>query len=97
MQELPKNRRISKYDIDRIGQRGIGEGVNEYKLEEEHDLGRERSEQVAMTTKFIIDPAITGYVDGLGQAILHNSDAKVPFTIKVVESDEIEAWALPGG
>jgi predicted Zn-dependent protease len=75
----------------------IGEGVNEYSLEEEHELGRELSAQVEMRTKLITDPVITGYVDRLGQTIVHNSDAIVPFTIKVVDSDEISALALPGG
>jgi len=92
----PKSRRkFSKYDVDRIGHRGIGEGVNEYSLEEEHELGRELSQQVEMTTKLINDPVITEYVDRLGQTIVHNSDAQVPFT--VVDSDEVNAIDLPGG
>jgi predicted Zn-dependent protease len=92
-----KSTKISKYDVQRIGQRGIGEGINEYSLEEERDLGRELSEQVEMRAKLITDPVITGYVDRLGQTIVLNSDALVPFTIKVAESDEISALALPGG
>jgi beta-barrel assembly-enhancing protease len=92
-----KSKKVSKYDVERIGQRGIGRGANEYSLEEERALGRALSEQVEMTTKLITDPVITGYVDRLGQTIVHNSDAQVPFSIKVVESDEISAVALPGG
>jgi predicted Zn-dependent protease len=88
---------LSKYDVDRIGQRGVGAGTNEYSLEEERELGRELSEQVEMTTKLITDPVITEYVDRLGQTIVRNSDAQVPFTIKVVDSDEVNAFALPGG
>ena len=94
--EKPK-KKISKYDVDRIGHRGIGKGVNVYSLEEERDLGRQLSAQVEMMTKLITDPVIRKYVDRLRQAIVRNSDAQVPFTIRVVESDEISALALPGG
>lgn len=90
-------KKLSKYDVDRIGHRGIGEGVNEYSLEEERELGRELSEQLEMTTKLITDPVITEYVDRLGQTLVRNSDAQVPFTIKVVDSDEVNTFALPGG
>lgn len=95
---IPKSRKkFSKYDVDRIGHRGIAEGVNEYSLEEERELGRELAQEVEMTTKLITDRAITEYVDRLGQTIVHNSDAQWPFTIKVVDSDEVNAIALPGG
>jgi beta-barrel assembly-enhancing protease len=94
--EKPK-KKISKYDVDRIGQRGIGKGVNVYSLEEERDLARQLSAQSEMMTKLITDPVIRKYVNWLGQAIVRNSNAQVPFTTKVVESDEISALALPGG
>ena len=90
-------KKFSKYDVHRIGHRGIGEGVNEYSLEEERELGWELSQELEMTTRLITDPVITDYVDQLGQTIVHNSDAHVPFTIKVVDSDEVNAIALPGG
>jgi predicted Zn-dependent protease len=94
----PKSKKkFSKYDVDHIGHRGIGEGVNEYSLEEERELGRELSRQVEMTMKQITDPVITEYVDRLGQTIVHNSDAQWPFTIKVIDSDEVNTFALPGG
>src|SRR5215470_5389166 len=91
------SKKLSKYDIDRIGHRGVGKGANEYSLEEERELGRELSKDVEMTTKLIADPAITDYVDRLGQTIVRHSDAQVPFTIKVIDSDEVSAFALPGG
>src|SRR5215471_21315653 len=86
-----------KYDIDRIGHRGVGDGANEYSLEEEHELGRKLSKEVEMTTKLVADPVIAEYVDRLGQTIVRHSDAQVPFTIKVINSDEVSAFALPGG
>jgi predicted Zn-dependent protease len=36
-------------------------------------------------------------VNRIGQNLVRNSDAKVPFTIKVIDSDEVNAFALPGG
>ena len=92
-----KSTKVSKYDVERIGQRGIGRGANEYSLEDERELGRALSEQVEMTTKLITDPVITEYVDRLGQTIVRNSDTQVPFTIKVIDSDELNVFALPGG
>ena len=91
------SKKLSKYDIGRIGHRGVGQGANEYSLEEERELGRELSAEVEMTAKLITDPVITGYVDRLGKTIVRNSDAQVPFTIKVVDSDQVDTFALPGG
>ena len=90
-------RRVSKYDLDRIGHRGIGEGANEYSLEEERELGRELSREMEIMTKLITDPVITDYVERLGQTLVCNSDAKLPVTIKVIDSQEVNAISLPGG
>ena len=89
----------SKDDIDSIGKRKIGEGKagNWYSLEKEIALGRELSEEIDARVKLIDDPAITEYINRVGQNLVRNSDVKVPFTIKVVDSDEINAFALPGG
>lgn len=94
---LKSNKKASKYDVNQIGHRGVGEGANDYSLEEERQLGRELSEEIEMTATLIADPVLTAYVDQLGQTIVHHSDAQMPFTLKVVESDEISALALPGG
>ena len=59
-------KKISKYDVDRIGQGGTGKGVNVYSLEEERDLGRQLSEQLEMMTKLITDQVIRRYLDRLG-------------------------------
>lgn len=65
--------------------------------EKEVRQGREAAAEVDRQAKFIDDPVITEYVNRVGQNIVLHSDAKVPFTIKVIDSDEVNAFALPGG
>ena len=60
-------------------------------------LGRELAAEVDRQAKFVDDPVITEYVNRVGQNIVLHSDAKIPFTIKVIDSDEVNAFALPGG
>jgi len=86
-----------KYDVSKIGNRHVGTGVNFYSLEREVAMGRQLSGQIEQTSKLITDPVVTEYVNRIGQRIVRNSDAKVPFTIKVVDDDQINAFALPGG
>jgi beta-barrel assembly-enhancing protease len=90
----PKN---SKEDVDAIGNRGVGKGVNFYSLDKEIALGRQLAAEVERSSKLITDPVVTEYVNRVGQNLVRNSDAKVPFTIKVIDSDEVNAFALPGG
>jgi predicted Zn-dependent protease len=90
----------SKDDVESIGNRKIGSGKglgNWYSLEKEIRMGKEYAQQVESTVKLVQDPVVNEYVNRIGQNIVRNSDAKVPFTIKVVDSDEINAFALPGG
>jgi predicted Zn-dependent protease len=85
-------------DVDNIGSRDINKGsINFISLDKEIAMGRQLAAEVERQVKLIDDPGINEYVNRLGQNIVRNSDAKVPFTIKVVESDEINAFALPGG
>jgi predicted Zn-dependent protease len=85
-------------DIDNIGNRDINKGsINFISLEKEIALGRELAQQIEKESTLITDPVVTEYVNRIGQNIVRNSDAKVPFTIKVIDSDEINAFALPGG
>jgi predicted Zn-dependent protease len=89
-----------KADVDAIGDRNVGckTGVgNWYGVEKQVALGRQYAQQVEASVKLIQDPVITEYVNRVGQNIVRNSDAQVPFTIKVIDSDEINAFALPGG
>ena len=87
----------SERDVNSIGNRGVGKGVNLYSLQREIALGKQAAMEVEKTSKMINDPVVTEYVNRVGQNLVRNSDAKVPFTIKVIDSDEINAFALPGG
>jgi predicted Zn-dependent protease len=86
-----------KKDPDEIGNRDVGKGVNFYSLEKEIGLGKQMAQEVERQAKIIEDPVIAEYVNRVGQNLVRNSDAKVPFTIKVLDSEEVNAFALPGG
>ena len=86
-----------KKDPEEIGNRDVGKGVNFYSLEKEIALGRQLAQEVERQAKVIDDPVIAEYVSRVGQNLVRNSDAKVPFTIKVLDSEEVNAFALPGG
>src|SRR5579863_7839923 len=86
-----------KNDPDEIGNRDVGKGVNFYSLEKEIALGKQMAQEVERQAKIVNDPVIAEYVNRIGQNLVRNSDAKVPFTIKVLDAEEINAFALPGG
>src|SRR5882724_11655100 len=90
----PKN---SKDDVEAIGNRKVGKGPNFYSLEKEIALGKQLAQEVERSSKLIDDPIVTEYVNRVGQNLARNSDGRVPFTIKVIDSDEVNAFALPGG
>jgi predicted Zn-dependent protease len=89
--------RNSKEDVEAIGNRNVGKGVNLFSLEREIALGKQLAQEVERSSKLIDDPVVTEYVNRVGQNLVRNSDARVPFTIKVIDSDEVNAFALPGG
>jgi len=89
--------RNSKEDVEAIGNRKVGNGVNLFSLEREIGLGKQLAQEVERSSKLIDDPVVTEYVNRVGQNLVRNSDARVPFTIKVIDSDEVNAFALPGG
>lgn len=86
-----------KNDPEAIGSRDVGKGVNFYSLEREIALGKEMAREVELQARTIDDPVISEYVSRVGQNLVRNSDAKVPFTIKLLDSEEVNAFALPGG
>ena len=88
-----------KDDIQAIGNRKMGgRGLgNWYSLQHEISVGQAYSQAVEHSVKLVGDPVVTEYVNRIGQNLVRHSDAKVPFTIKVIDSDEINAFALPGG
>src|ERR1019366_3741564 len=89
----------SKSDVDAIGNRKVGgRGMgNWYSLETEIRMGKQYSMQVENGVKLVQDPVVNEYVNRIGQNLVRNSDAQVPFTIKVIDSDEVNAFTLPGG
>lgn len=93
----------AKEDPTQIGKRKINNGSDKFfgwlggSQEKEIQIGRMLAAQVEQQAKMVEDPIITEYVNRIGQNIVLNSDAKVPFTIKVIDSDEVNAFALPGG
>jgi hypothetical protein len=86
-------------DVDAIGNRKVGgRGLGDwYSLETEIKIGKQYAMQVDNSVKMVTDPVVTEYVNRIGQNLVRNSDAQVPFTIKVIDSDEVNAFALPGG
>jgi predicted Zn-dependent protease len=86
-------------DVSAVGNRDIGgRGMgNWYSTDYEIKMGRSYAAEIEKSIRFITDPVVTEYVNRIGQNIVKNSDCKVPFTIKVIDSDEINAFALPGG
>jgi predicted Zn-dependent protease len=87
----------SKQDVEAIGQRNVGKGLDFFSIEHDIAEGKAMSQEVERTAKLVDDPVIIEYVNRVGQNLVNNSDAKVPFTIKVIDSDSVNAFALPGG
>jgi len=86
-----------KHDPDEIGKRDVGKGINFYSMDREIGLGKEMAQEVEREAKLMDDAVVGEFVNRIGQNLVRNSDAKVPFTIKVIDSDEVNAFALPGG
>jgi predicted Zn-dependent protease len=88
-----------KNDVNAVGNRKVGgRGIGDwYSVESEIRMGKQYAQMVESSAKMVQDPVITEYVNRIGQNLVRNSDAQVPFTIKVIDSDDINAFALPGG
>ena len=99
-QSNPKVKQGSKDDVDAIGTRKMGSGKSIgdwYSLDTEMRMGKRYAQMIESSVRLVQDPVVTEYVNRIGQNLVRNSDARVPFTIKVVDSGEINAFALPGG
>lgn len=86
-----------KKDPEAIGERDVGKGVNFYSIEKEIGLGKALAQDIERQARIVDDPIIAEYVNRIGQNLVRNSDAKVPFTIKVIDAEDVNAFALPGG
>jgi predicted Zn-dependent protease len=84
-------------DSEAMGCRDVGKGLNFYSLEKGTARGKQMAQEVERDAKMVSDPVIAEYVSRLGQNLARNSDAKVPFTIKILDTSEVNAFALPGG
>ena len=96
----PHIKKGSEDDVDSIGTRNIGGRSvlgNWYTPNWEISNGKQYSMEIEKSAHLVTDPVVVEYVNRIGQNIVKNSDCKVPFTIKVIDSDEINAMALPGG
>ena len=87
----------TKKDAEEIGNRDVDGKVNFYSIEKEIALGKQLAQDIERQAKIVDDPVIAEYVNRVGQNLVRNSDAKVPFTIKVIDSEDVNAFALPGG
>lgn len=98
-EQQKKVKKGGKEDVNAIGEREIsGRGLgNWYSLESEIRLGKQYAQMIEQSVKLVQDPVVNEYVNRIGQNLVRNSDARVPFTIKVIDSEEINAFALPGG
>ncbi len=86
-----------KYDVSLIGERKVDRGFNLYSLNREREMGRQMAQDLESQVRILEDPVVNQYISGLAQRLVLHSDAKVPFVVKVVDSDEVNAFALPGG
>ena len=93
----PKKQKNKKKDPEEIGNRDVGKGVNFYSIEKEIAMGKQFAQELERQAKIIDDPVISEYVNRVGQNLVRNSDVKVPVIIKVLDAEEVNAMALPGG
>ncbi len=93
-QTVKKN---SKKDVEAIGERDVSKGMNWYSIEKEIGLGKGLAQEIERQAKIVDDPVIAEYVNRIGQNLVRNSDCQFPVTIKVIDTEEPNAMALPGG
>src|ERR1039457_2369158 len=94
---LAADQKKPKDDPSQIGDRNVGNCLNLYSIQKEMALGQQLAREVTRQSKILDDPIISEYVNRIGQNLARNSDAKVPFTFQVIDGDEVNAFALPGG
>ena len=87
----------AKSDIHRIGQRGVGHGIDIYSLPKERAMGEALSTNIDRQTKLIADPDVIDYLNRLAQKIGRNSDSEFLLTVKIIDSDDVNIFSLPGG
>jgi len=93
---LPVRGGDDKKDVDEIGNRKVAHRsiISE---EKEIAIGKQYSTEIDRQAKLLNDPVINEYVNRVAQNVARNSDLKIPLTVKVIDSPELNAFALPGG
>jgi predicted Zn-dependent protease len=91
------NANDKKKNPDEIGNRDVGKGVNLYSIEKEMALGKQLAIEVEKQSKMVDDPIVGEFVNRLGQNLARNSDARIPVNFKIIDSDSVNAFTLPGG
>jgi predicted Zn-dependent protease len=94
---LAQQPKKQKDDVNQIGNRKIGNCINFFSLEKEMALGKQLAAEVQKQAKVVEDPLVSEFVNRVGQNLVRNSDAKVPFSFRVIEGESPNAFALPGG
>lgn len=92
-----KKKLKDKEDVSKIGQRDVDGKINLVSLEREIAMGKQYAQQIEQSARMVEDATVNEYIDRLAQNLVRHSDAKVPFTVRVIDSDTINAFALPGG
>jgi predicted Zn-dependent protease len=92
-----EHKKDNKKDPTEIGERNVSKGLNFYSVEQELALGKQLALEVEKQAKIVDDPIVAEYINRLGQNLGRNSDVTFPLTFKLIESDEINAFTLPGG
>jgi beta-barrel assembly-enhancing protease len=97
-EKLPGVRLEEKNNPELIGKRNINKGnLSFYSIDREINIGRQMALEIDQSSKIVTDPVINEFINRIGQNIVLHSDSRVPFTIKVIDSPEVNAFALPGG
>ncbi len=86
-----------KTDPDEIGDRNVAGNVNFYSIEKEMAMGKQLAAEVEKQSKIIDEPILSEYINRLGQNLTRNSDARIPISFKIIDSDSVNAFTLPGG
>ncbi len=85
-----------KKDVNEIGNRRVAH-KSIISQEKEIQAGKEYASEINQSAKLITDPVVNEYVNRVAQNVARNSDLTIPLTVRVIDSPEINAFALPGG
>ena len=93
----PRKRSKSDQNIDAIGHRQLIKDTRLFSPAKDKETGDKMSAAVEQSVTFLRDPQITAYVERLAQRLAQNSDAPLHITIRILETDRVDAFTLPGG